>query len=156
MTIEERRISAAIGSIGPAQRAIAWAERIPLSLPLLVARIGVGAVFFRSGLTKLDSWPTTIMLFQEEYRVPLLPAEFAAQAATLFELACPGFLALGIATRLAALPLLAMTIVIQLFVYPASWIDHTLWAALLILLIARGPGAISIDAAIRYYFFRRA
>jgi putative oxidoreductase len=155
MTIDERRLSTAMGSVGPAQRAIAWAERIPLALPLLLARIGVGAVFFRSGLTKLDSWPTTIMLFQEEYRVPLLPTEFAAQAATLFELACPVLLVLGFATRLAALPLLAMTIVIQLFVYPTSWVDHTMWAALLILLIARGPGAISIDAAIRYYFFRR-
>ncbi|MEX2299234.1 MAG: DoxX family protein [Dongiaceae bacterium] len=156
MTIPHSRLSPAAVSQGLPHRAIALAERIPLSLPLLLARIGIAAVFFRSGLTKLDSWPTTVMLFEEEYDVPILPAEMAAQAATLFELACPVLLVAGLATRLAALPLLAMTIVIQLFVYPTSWIDHTMWASLLVLLIARGPGMVSIDWLIARQFMHRA
>ncbi|MDZ4736300.1 MAG: DoxX family protein [Rhodospirillaceae bacterium] len=148
MSIQDERLSPMAAGESLPHRAIALAERIPLSLPLLLARIGVAAVFFRSGLTKLDSWSTTLMLFEDEYDVPILPTELAAQAATLFELACPVLLVAGLATRLAALPLLAMTIVIQLFVYPTSWVDHTMWAALLVLLIARGPGAISIDTLI--------
>lgn len=145
MTMNESRISRGEGLAAHLRRAICWAEAIPLGLPQLLARLGVGAVFFRSGLTKLDSWPTTVMLFKEEYRVPVLPADIAAYVATGFELACPVFLVLGLATRLAALPLIGMTIIIQLFVYPTSWVDHTMWAALLTLLIARGAGPVSID-----------
>jgi putative oxidoreductase len=148
MTVQGRRVATQADNASVVQRAIAAAERIPLALPLLLARIGVGAVFFRSGLLKLESWQTTVLLFREEYRVPLLPPELAAYVATGCELACPVLLVLGLATRLAALPLLAMTIVIQLFVYPGSWVDHTMWAALLLLLVARGPGAISLDALI--------
>ena len=139
------------GSFG---RIVAAAERIPFSVPLLLARIGIAAVFFRSGLVKLDSWTTTLLLFHEEYRVPLLPAETAAWLATGFELVCPVLLVLGLATRLATLPLLAMTIVIQFFVYPSSWIDHTIWAALLLMLLARGAGAISIDALLARFIVR--
>jgi putative oxidoreductase len=135
---------------------IVWLERIPLGLPLLLARIGVAAVFFRSGLTKLESWSMTVMLFQEEYRVPVLPAEYAAVTATLFELSCPVLLVLGLATRLSALPLLGMTIVIQIFVYPTSWVDHTMWAALLTLLIARGAGPVSVDRVLRRVLDRGA
>ncbi|MEX0810431.1 MAG: DoxX family protein [Dongiaceae bacterium] len=148
MSVSDRQISTAANGTGLPARAIAAAERIPLSLPLLLARIGIGTVFFRSGLTKLESWPTTISLFEEEYRVPILPPEIAAWLATGCELVCPVLLVLGLATRIAVLPMLAMTIVIQLFVYPSSWIDHTIWAALLLLLLARGAGAISIDALI--------
>jgi putative oxidoreductase len=130
-------------------RALGFAQRLPMGLPLLLARIGIAAVFFRSGLTKLDNWMLTVQLFKDEYRVPLLPPEIAAYLATFNELVLPAFILAGLATRLAALPLLGMTLVIQLFVYPSSWVDHTMWAALLTLLIARGAGALSLDHLIR-------
>lgn len=131
------------------ERALAFAECLPMSLPLLLARIGIAAVFFRSGLTKLDNWMLTVQLFKDEYRVPLLPPEIAAYLAAFNELVLSAFILAGLATRLAALPLLGMTLVIQLFVYPSSWVDHAMWAALLTLLIARGAGALSLDHLIR-------
>ncbi len=133
-------------------RAVALAERLPMGLPLLLARIGIAAVFFRSGLTKLANWMLTVQLFKDEYRVPLLPADIAAYLATFSELVFPAFIIAGLATRFAALPLLGMTIVIQLFVYPSSWVDHAMWAALLTLLIARGAGTLSLDHLIRRRF----
>lgn len=120
-------------------------ERFPLSLIQLGFRLGVGAVFFRSGLLKLESWQFTVLLFRDEYRVPLLDPMSAAQMATALELAVPPFLAIGLATRLATLPLLAMIGVIQVFVYPNAWSDHLLWAAALVLLLTRGPGILSLD-----------
>ena len=138
--------------IATAERALAFAERLPMSLPLLLARIGIAAVFFRSGLTKLDNWMLTVQLFKDEYRVPLLPPEIAAHLAAFNELVLPAFIVAGLATRLAALPLLGMTLVIQLFVYPSSWVDHAMWAALLTLLIARGAGTMSLDHLIRRHF----
>lgn len=139
----------AMAPVARVERVLALAERLPMSLPLLLARIGIAAVFFRSGLTKLDNWMLTVQLFKDEYRVPLLPPEIAAHLATFNELVLPAFIILGLATRFAALPLLGMTLVIQLFVYPSSWVDHAMWAALLTLLIARGAGTLSLDHLIR-------
>lgn len=139
----------AAAPVAAVERAVALAERLPMSLPLLLARIGIAAVFFRSGLTKLDNWMLTVQLFKDEYRVPLLPPDVAAHLAAFNELVLPVFIVAGLATRLAALPLLGMTLVIQLFVYPSSWVDHAMWAALLTLLIARGAGTLSLDHLIR-------
>jgi putative oxidoreductase len=124
-----------------------WArlERFPLSLLQLAMRIGVGAVFFRSGLLKIDSWQFTIQLFRDEYRVPLLDPVLAAQITTAVELGIPPLLFVGLATRLATLPLLGMIAVIQAFVYPNAWSDHLLWAAALALVLTRGPGVLSLD-----------
>jgi len=120
-------------------------ERFPLSLLLLGMRIGVGAVFFRSGLLKIESWQFTVQLFRDEYRVPLLDPVLAAQLATVVEIGIPPLLFAGLATRLATLPLLAMIAVIQTFVYPNAWSDHLLWASALTLLLTRGPGTWSVD-----------
>jgi putative oxidoreductase len=133
------------------RRATALAEKlIPLSLIQLAARIGIAGVFFKSGLTKVDSdynvTDLAISLFRDEYRVPLLPPELAAHLGAYTELSMPIFLVLGLFTRLAALPLLGMTFVIGLFVYPGAWDTHLTWAALLLLIIARGPGLASLDA----------
>lgn len=131
-------------------------ERIPLAFPELVLRLGVALAFWRSGLTKLPFGnPTTITLFQEEYRVPLLPPELAAYLATTLELTCPVLLVLGLLTRPAAAALLAQTLVIQLFVYPGNYPDHLLWAGPLLYLLLRGPGRWSIDAFIRDRMFGR-
>jgi len=111
----------------------------------LVMRVALAQIFWRSGQTKIASWSSTLMLFAEEYRVPAVPAELAAYAATAFELACPILLVVGVLTRVALLPLLGMTIVIQTFVYPQSWPDHIVWFAMIAYLLVRGPGPLSVD-----------
>jgi putative oxidoreductase len=120
-------------------------ERFPLSIIQLAMRIGVGAVFFRSGLLKVDSWQFTIQLFRDEYKVPLLDPVLAAQAATLVELGVPPLLFAGLGTRLATLPLLGLIAVIQILVYPNAWSDHLMWASALLLILTRGAGVFSLD-----------
>jgi putative oxidoreductase len=120
-------------------------ERFPLSVIQLAMRIGVGAAFFRSGLLKINSWEFAVQLFRDEYKVPLLDPLLAAQLATVVELGAPIFLFAGLATRLATLPLLGMIAVIQIFVYPNAWSDHLLWGSILVFLLSRGPGALSLD-----------
>ena len=143
------------GLIHHIERVRATLEATPLSIVQLLARFGVGAVFFKSGMTKIASWEFTLMLFRDEYRVPLLPPEIAAPIATATELSMPVLLVLGLFTRLATLPLLGMILVIQLFVYPDSWAEHLTWVALLLLILTRGPGAISLDRIISAAFFLR-
>jgi putative oxidoreductase len=120
-------------------------ERFPLSVLQLAMRIGVGAVFFRSALLKIDSWQFTIQLFRDEYQVPVLDPVLAAQIATAVELGAPLLLFAGLFARVATLPLLGMIAVIQLFVYPNAWSEHLLWAAALLFILMRGPGALSLD-----------
>ena len=124
-------------------------DAVPIAVPAFVLRLGVALAFWRSGNVKLASWDTTVLLFANEYRVPLLPPEFAANLATAVELTTPILLLLGLATRLGAAAMLGMTLVIQLFVYPENYPDHLLWAGPLLYLILRGPGALSIDHLIR-------
>src|SRR4051794_34617593 len=89
-----------------------WLERFPLSIIQLAMRIAVGAVFFNSGLLKFRSWEFAIKLFEEEYKVPLLDPIWAARLATFKELTFSVLLFVGLATRLATLPLLGMILVI--------------------------------------------
>lgn len=148
-------ISPAMSSVGIAAlplRAIALLERVPVAIPQLLFRFGIGLVFWRSAQSKLTSWDTTLLLFREEYKVPVLPPELAAYLATAVELTAPILLALGLATRLGAAATLGMTLVIQLFVYPESYPDHLLWAGPLLYLVLRGPGVLSIDHLIRKRF----
>ncbi|HYR68149.1 MAG TPA: DoxX family protein [Reyranella sp.] len=133
-------------------RALAMLERVPVAIPQLLFRSGMGLVFWRSAQSKLASWDTTITLFQEEYRVPLLPPEIAAYLATTVELTTPILLVLGLATRLGAAAMLGMALVIQLLVYPQNYPDHLLWAGPLLYLILRGPGVLSLDHLIRRRF----
>jgi len=134
---------------------VTFRERLagfPLSILLLGLRVGVGSVFFKAGLLKYESWDMTLMLFAQEYKVPLLPPELAARMAMVQELTVPILLFLGLATRVATVPMLAMIAVIQTFVYPNAWNDHLLWASALVLLLTRGPGAISVDHLIERAF----
>lgn len=117
---------------------------------LLFIRFWMARIFFYSGLTKIGSWQSTIYLFQHEYKVPIIPTEIAAFMGTTFELCCPGLLLIGLASRLASLPLLAMTIVIQ-FTY-LDLIDHIYWAILFGIIILYGPGRFSLDYYIRRGF----
>jgi putative oxidoreductase len=131
------------------------AERIPLSLIQLAMRIAVGAVFFRSGLLKVQSFEFAVKLFEQEYRLPFLDPTLAARMATAVELTFPVFLFLGLATRLATLPLLGMILIIQTLVYPQAWSEHLLWASVLVFLLSRGPGALSLDALIERWWSAR-
>ena len=127
-------------------------EAVPVALPALLLRLGQALAFWRSGNVKIASWSSTLQLFANEYRVPLLPPEVAAYVATTVELTTPILLLLGLATRLGAAAMLGMTLVIQIFVYPESYPDHLLWAGPLLYLLIRGPGAVSIDHVIRRRF----
>jgi putative oxidoreductase len=122
--------------------------RVPLAVHLLLFRLAVASVFFKAGMTKWASWESTIALFAEEYKVPVLPPATAAALATTFELGCSTLLALGLVTRLATLPILGQLAVIQLFVYPQAWTEHLVWGSILLLLLTRGAGAISLDRLI--------
>ena len=123
-------------------------EAVPYSLLALPLRFAVATVFWNSGTTKLASWDTTLQLFADEYKVPLLPSEFAAYMAASIELTTPFLLVLGFLTRPAAFILLGMTTVIEIFVYPQAWPTHIQWAAMLLMLLCRGPGKISLDHVI--------
>ena len=120
-------------------------RRFPLSLLELGMRLAVGATFFRSGMNKFQSFDTAITLFREEYRLPLLPPALGAALAATGEHVLPLLLLFGLGTRFAALGLLGMTLVIQLLVYPGAYPTHGTWAALLLLLAARGGGVLSLD-----------
>jgi putative oxidoreductase len=127
-------------------------ECFPLSIIQLAMRIGIGAVFFNSGLLKFNSWEFALKLFEDEYKVPLIDPTWAARLATFNELMFPVLLFVGLATRLATLPLLGMIAVIQTFVYPQAWTEHLLWASVLMFLLARGPGRLSLDYLIERRF----
>ncbi|KAA5844017.1 DoxX family protein [Pseudomonas chlororaphis] len=143
-------------------RLIQLLERIPHSLIAFLARFSIAAVFWKSGQTKIEGLAidlfsgtfelgmprladSTIPLFQSEYQVPLLSPELAAHLAAFAEHLFPLLLLVGFATRFSALALLGMTLTIQLFVYPDAYPTHGTWAAVLLYLMARGPGKLSID-----------
>jgi len=125
------------------------ARLLPDDTLLLLDRVAVAAIFFLSGRTKVEGLltikPSTYALFQTEYALPLLPPELAAQMATAAEHLFPLLLVLGLGTRAAALGLLGMTAVIEIFVYPDAWPTHLSWAALLLPLVAKGGGNWALD-----------
>lgn len=120
-------------------------DRVPYWLLALPLRVGAAAVFWNSAITKLANWDTTIELFTDDYKVPLLSPEFAANLALAVELSTSVLLVLGLLTRAAALVLLGMTTVIEIFVYPQAWPTHIQWAAMLLVLLCRGAGRLSLD-----------
>lgn len=149
--------------VGQAHAAMA---RIPESAIALLGRFSVAAVFWKSGQTKVEGLSIDLVsgsfelglprlssaagdLFRDEYRLPLLAPEFAATLAALGEHVLPVLLLLGLGTRFAALGLLVMTAVIQFLVYPGAYPTHGVWAAVLLWLMARGPGTLSIDHVLR-------
>lgn len=139
--------------------------RIPEDLIALLGRFSIAAVFWKSGQTKIEGfavdlvegsvqlgWPrlsdSAVALFEHEYRLPLVSPELGAVLAALGEHILPVLLLLGLGTRFAALGLLVMTAVIQVLVYPGAYATHGVWAAVLLYLMARGPGRISLDQLI--------
>ena len=137
-------------------------SRIPDSLIALIGRFSVAAIFWKSGQTKVQDfaidivageftigWPrlsdSAVDLFRDEYRLPLIPPEWAALMAAFAEHVFPALLLIGLATRFSALALLGMTLVIQVFVYPDAYPTHGVWMTVLLFLVARGGGAASLD-----------
>jgi putative oxidoreductase len=130
------------------QRMVAW---LTAAQPLaqLAARLFVAQVFFASGLTKLNDWQTTLLLFENEYSVPLLSPWWAAVAGTAGELVLPVLLVLGLAGRVAAAGLSVVNVVAVLSlaeVAPAALQGHQFWGSLLLGLLLWGPGRWSLDA----------
>lgn len=159
MTTEARIEPGALGGIAALVRwTIGLMESIPYWLLALFARVPIAGVFWLSGRTKVDGWnifqvnDSAVLLFENEFQVPLLDPVFAAHLTALAEHVFPVLLVVGLATRYAALALFAMTAVIQIFVYPDAWPTHGTWAACFLLLIARGAGAVSLDYLIARRF----
>ena len=121
-----------------------------LAPPLFLAiRLWMAEIFFRSGLLKIQNLDGAVFLFSEVHPVPFLPPSLAAYLVTTIELVCPALLALGLAARLAALPMLAMALVIQFVIGsadPAFYLtEHYYWMFLLAVIVTKGPGRLSID-----------
>jgi putative oxidoreductase len=132
-----------------AKRALRWLDCIPYTLLAIPLRLAVATVFWNSAMAHLASWDTTLSLFEDEYQVPILPPDLAAYMAVSIEVSTPILLVLGLLTRAASLVLLGMTTVIEVFVYPLAWPTHIQWAAMMFVLLARGPGKLSLDWLIR-------
>jgi putative oxidoreductase len=124
---------------------LAWLEAIPYWVLAVPLRLGVAWIFWNSAMVKLLNWQTTLALFRDDYQVPILPPELAANIALTIELVCPVLLVAGLLTRPALLVLLGMTAVIEIFVYPEAWPTHLQWFAMMLVLLSRGAGKLSID-----------
>jgi putative oxidoreductase len=138
--------------LGRIRRALDGVSYTWLALPL---RFAVATIFWNSAMAKLANWETTLSLFSDEYQLPLIPPGIAAYFATSIEISTPVLLVLGLLTRPAAFILLGMTAVIEIFVYPLAWPTHIQWAAMLLVLLCRGPGAFSIDHLLMSRFGRQ-
>jgi putative oxidoreductase len=144
-------MAAEAGRGGIILRLIAAMDRIPFWIIALAARVFPAAVFWQSGQTKVAGWhlkASAVALFQDEYRLPLIDPTTAAYISAGAEHFFPILLIIGLATRFAALALLLMTAIIEIFVYPGAWAIHGVWATCFLVTIARGPGAISLDHVI--------
>ena len=126
---------------------------LPSSLLLLVQRLGIAAVFFMSGRTKVDGILTVnenaFELFRTDYALPFVKPEIVAYASAYSEHLFPILLVVGLLTRVSATALLIMTSVIEIFVYPDAWPTHLSWAGLLLPLIALGGGSLSLDRLLK-------
>lgn len=135
---------------------VSLTEKIPPYVYELAMRVSIALVFWQSARTKVDGLITlkdsTFFLFQYEYVLPLIPHTWAAYMATYAEHALPFLLVIGLGTRFAALGLLVMTAVIQIFVYPGAWPLHLLWASILLYLVAKGGGVLTLDRVIERRF----
>lgn len=127
----------------------AFMERYFAGVLLLLMRLWIADVFFKSGLTKISNFDATISLFEYEYAVPLLPPVLAAILATIFELTCSVLLVVGLMTRFATLPLIGMTLVIQFSVIQNT--EHFYWLFLLSTIFIYGAGKLSADALIKKF-----
>lgn len=140
-------------------RALRLLDRIPHDFVALISRLSIAAVFWQSGQTKVDGWHVTdnaVYLFQTEYKLPFVDPWLAAHLSAFAEHFFPLLLVIGLASRLSALALLGMTLIIEIFVYPDAWPTHGTWAVCFLVIIAGGPGRASLDYFIAQWFWRKA
>lgn len=154
------------------RQVIGLMSKIPDTWIALLARFSIAAIFWKSGQTKVQGfaldivsgefqlgWPrlsdSVVDLFRDEYNLPLMPPELGAVMAASAEHLFPALILLGLATRFSALALLGMTATIQIFVYPDAYPTHGVWAAVLLFLVAKGPGALALDHLIARRFLPR-
>ena len=148
MTAQDTLTPHPAGLVGLIRRFNAAGDLIPGDVVALAARVFPAVVFWQSGRTKVEGLTikdSTWFLFQDLYALPLIPSAWAAVMATVAEHVLPVLLVLGLLSRFSAAGLLAMTAVIQIFVFPEAWVTHGLWAAALLVVVARGPGRLSLD-----------
>jgi putative oxidoreductase len=138
------------------RKILSLADRIPFWLVQGAARVAVATVFWNSAQSKLASWQVTQQLFAMEYHVPLLSPEIAAPLATATELTGSVLVFLGLFARFGASALLGVVAVIQLFIFPGNWAEHLLWSSLLLLIVSRGAGKLSLDELASRYFRARS
>lgn len=129
-----------------------FASEYLFSILVLLMRIWIGKVFWYSGLAKFSDIKGALFLFKNEYKVPLLNPEVATYLAMVTELTMPCLIITGLGSRLASLPLLVMTAVIQ-FTYFNS-VEHLYWSFLLGIVVLYGPGKISLDHLIYRQVYR--
>ena len=134
-------------------RVVHWLDCIPYWLLAIPLRLAIATVFWDSAVTRPANWQTTLELFETEYALPFMPPDLAAYLAVAIELSTPPLLVLGLLTRPVAAVLLGMTSVIEVFVYPQAWPTHIQWAAMLLVLLCRAPGVLSLDWLIRRRIF---
>ena len=138
------------------QPATHWLDTWLLPLSLFAMRLYLARVFFLAGLTKIEDWDTTVFLFTEEYRVPLLSPAVAAMLGTAGELLLPPLLLLGLAGRFAALGLFVLNVMAVVSYWHAlegSALEfHLQWGLMLLLLLAAGPGKLAVDGLIKRRF----
>jgi putative oxidoreductase len=134
-------------AVGAVRFVIVHLDAVPYCLLALPLRAAVATVFWNSGTTKLADWSATLQLFMDEYMLPVVPPQIAATVGTTIELSTSVLLIVGLATRFSAAALLAMTAVIEC-IYPEAWPVHIQWAAMLLVLLCRGAGRISLDGLI--------
>lgn len=147
---------------GPLRQVLDLLSAIPDWLIAALGRFSIAAIFWKSGQTKVQGFAIDIVsgqfefglprlsdsaveLFRSEYKLPLIPPEVAAPLAAFAEHVFPALILVGLATRFSALALLIMTLTIQLLIYPDAYPTHGVWATVLVLLIAKGPGVVSFD-----------
>jgi putative oxidoreductase len=137
------------GLTGLIERILNWLDRVPYSLLAIPARLAVAEVFWSSFSTKIQNWDTTVALFEDEYKLPLLSPDAAAHLTAGIEATSSILLVLGLLTRPVAFLLLGMSAYIEAFIYPQAWPTHIQWAAMLVFLLCRGPGKVSLDYLIK-------
>ncbi len=130
-----------------------WLGRFPISILLMGCRFAVGLYWFKGVLLRLQSPEFGLKLFQEEYKVPLLPPNVAMHLANFNETTCSILLMIGLFSRVATLPLLVQQLlVIQIFIYPSSYVDSLWLGSCMLFILTRGPGAISLDYLVERRF----
>lgn len=156
---------------GLIQWAISLLSRIPDAVIAVIGRFSIAAIYWQSAQTKVEGFaidivsgtftlgmphlaPSAIDLFRDEYKLPVIPPEIAAYMAAIAEHSLSFLILIGLATRFSAIGLLVMTLTIQIFVYPDAYPTHGVWITVLLFIMAKGPGKLSVDHWLSRHFAR--